>query len=98
MFQPVDYLIDETPCVRPLMWWAHQWDVNHEFEIAHLLRSYAQRSIANEPRPNAGRACAVAEAQLRLLARTRDDRRRELQEIRDSLRSAFRHAKTNNTP
>jgi hypothetical protein len=37
-YQPVDWLIDNTPLQRPLFWWAGLFGVEPEFRLAAALR------------------------------------------------------------
>ena len=39
IYQPVDWLIDNTPLERPLLWWAALFGVREEFEFAGVLRT-----------------------------------------------------------
>ena len=39
LFRPIDWLIDETPLRRPLLWWAELWGVRDCFELAHWRRA-----------------------------------------------------------
>ncbi len=44
-YRPVDWLIDNTPLVTPLLWWADLWGVQPEFEACYLER-YERRDAA----------------------------------------------------
>jgi hypothetical protein len=37
-YAPVDWLIDNTPAARPLLWWSGLWGVRDDFENASVNR------------------------------------------------------------
>lgn len=37
-YRPLDWIIDNTPLRRPLLWWAGMWGVRDAFELSSLIR------------------------------------------------------------
>jgi hypothetical protein len=45
-YRPVDWLIDNTPLRRPLLWWAGVWGVEGHFELSAVFRNSPFRNSA----------------------------------------------------
>ncbi len=54
-YQPIDWLIDNTPFDKPLFAWARLWGVGHAFEFASSSRTWRSRRRQPKMTPLPGR-------------------------------------------
>ncbi len=43
VYQPVDWIIDNTPLRTPLLWWTGVWGVRREFSVVAWYRTHSDR-------------------------------------------------------
>ena len=51
-YQPVDWLIDNTPLKKPLIAWAHVWGVGDEFQSSADSRAFDDRALIQSLYPS----------------------------------------------
>ena len=56
IYAPVDYLYDYTAIRQPLSWWAARWDVEEDFNRAHLWREVFREPLRDASLRQAGQA------------------------------------------